>query len=500
MDSIDHRNEGRQKLDRVKPPGKTKNREKEQDLSLRTKLLAALQTNIHLLEKLPIEIRINQLRAFEAFRKKLEDPNWDLRGYIIQPTGAGKTVLFGIFARLLNQPTVIFVPRTTLLEQTRDELIDTCGFDPKDIGIVGKRVRELGRQITIATYQSHISLKKGRNPDYLETWGRTSTVICDEAHRSLGKKTRQQLEDSETEYSNLTDEEEKAEEKALADLNNETDKIRLAFTATPQLRGKHIQSAFSTEIARESYADLARAGIVARFKVVHTQGMLKRGEDLSKGKITEKDEVAILTREDTYRKLLTKFIQARSLLKRALKTIAFCRNIDECDKFMKLAQSEFGLKCIRVTSADDTAALQEAEAGLMNGSIDIVATVDKLGEGWNFKPLEAVIRARADASPARILQGCGRAGRAYPGKEFAYIFETDWKVLSNKNSGESDRDKKRGPTYPPTGGGKSDVVYVTNRYNLIEALRDNGEEREDITDICDLTDISEAGENKLGNL
>ena len=43
--------------------------------------------------------------------------------------------------------------------------------------------------------------------------------------------------------------------------------------------------------------------------------------------------------------------------------------------------------------------LKDAEKALLDGDIDMIVTVGKLAEGWNYPPVNAVIWARATSSP-----------------------------------------------------------------------------------------------------
>jgi superfamily II DNA or RNA helicase len=464
-----------------------------ENLTIHKGLASRVSLNLHmneaLFEDLGLQFRPNQLGAMERFKVKLQDPNWNLRGYFVQPTGAGKTVLFGSIARMADVPTVIFVPKTNLLEQTRKELIEMCGFKTEDIGVVGDLKREFGRKITIATYQSHVSLTKS-SPEYRKDFKQKAMVICDEAHKGIGKQTLAALDLSDEVDENtddLTSSEENAEYEALAQLDKQaTNKIFLGFTATPKLGEKHIQNVYDgTEISRETFADLVRAGILVPLRLHHTEGNIYRNEDMQANKITLDQESKILKREETYEKLLKKLVDVQNQEDKKLKVVAYCSTVKECDRFIEIAKENFGLICKRVTGEDDKKALEEGENGLNDGSINIIVTVDKLTEGWNFPPADAAIVARACGSPARLLQGIGRVVRTYAGKYYAHVFETDWKVVLKKR-GEKDQE----PSIPKneTSNDNQESSNANNktgkRFNLLEAFIANGETLEGLQQIC----------------
>jgi len=363
---------------------------------------------------------------------------------------------------------MIFVPKVNLLEQTKNDLVEQCGISEAEIGIVGGGLKEIGRKITISTYQSHMANMRAGN-GYKKLMSRIEAVHCDEAHRSLGEQTKVSLE--------LTQVEEESENEALEMLNRAVANpiLKIGYTATPRLAEKGVADEYGrTEISRVKYSDLVKAGVLVPFKLHHTDGTIVAGQ------LSEEEEVELLSKQDTYRKLLRLYKTACEQEK--LQVAAFCVNIKECGKFREIAEQEFGLRTKRVTSAaDDKTALAEAEKMLKNGEIDIIVTVDKLTEGWNFPALDGVIYARGSKSPARIIQACGRASRISVNKSFAHIFETSWRVgksIDSKDKKADDEDdeddeeneSKNPPNIMKVGGRKA--------LNLVEAFLQNGEDLE----------------------
>ena len=461
-----------------------------EDIRLRERVLAKLAVAVDLFGR----ARLNQIEAIEALNQKLQDPSWNLTGYFVQPTGAGKTVLFGLLVKALQMQTMILVPKTNLLMQTKDELVKMLGIAEEDIGIVGEGYSEHDRPITISTYQSHLANYSGKQKWYRDKLAKLEVLICDEAHKALGDATQKSL---------------KLEEEVETEVLSKADKqfgktvLKLAFTATPKLAAKSVQIVFGkTEIARETYANLVRSGVLVPFRMFHTEGRILVGEDYEEGhEMTLDEEAKVLARERTYQKLLDMYAELHTSTQEKLRTAVFCSSISECDKFMELAQNEYGLKCIRVTSKDDKEALKRAEQGLMDGTYDMVVTVDKLTEGWNFPPLNTVINARATNSPARLLQGCGRAGRTFNGKRWANIFETNWTVgrMVNKSLNNAERLPEQGGdrvrrTSPEVANDVNDDGSVEKEFvgkralNLMEGFLANGENIQDLSVLCLNTD------------
>lgn len=421
-------------------------------LRLFLKLIRNMQMNNGMFEKKGgVKLRINQLRGIQKLIEFLQkEGHGGTLGYFKQPTGAGKTVLFSVMARLLDVKTLILVPRTNLLNQTKNEMVKIVGIPEEQIGIVGNGKIQLGNKFTIANYQSHVQRMK-KDEKYSEEMKDCELIICDEAHRSLGNATQESLQALDGEYDDLlTEQEAESEEEVLSSLEKYTSKkaLRLGFTATPALASKHLDDTFHHLIGEEKQSELVRAGILVPYRIIRVDGSVQEGE--IEDYLSEKKETEILIREGIYEKLLGEYSATLEEYKERkkgeeypLKGVAFCVNIEECDNFKKEAE-DHGLKCEIVTSREARGkhgleVLEKAEQRLVDGEIDLIITVNKLGEGWNFPPANAAIWARATTSPMIVVQGVGRVSRSHIDKdniqkEYAYVFETDWSMKGNEKS------------------------------------------------------------------
>ncbi len=436
-------------------------------LRLCLQMLDNIQRNLELQEGSGLSLRYNQINTVQKLIRFLEEGGGDsLRGRIKQPTGAGKTVLFGVIAKLIDKPTLVLVPRQNLLSSTKEEFVDMVGIPAETIGLVGAGLCEVGKKITIATYQSHQSLIK-RNPSYRAHVRKCELIVCDEAHRSLGERTSESIEsldlaedtderseqgafvdDTAQEDQELTREEEGFEEAVLQDLDSSTNQgsLKLAFTATPKLANKDVADQFPYLVAEEKQGALVKAGILVPYKIVQVQAAFETVD--FEGYLSEEQEATILRRENVYGKLseeysrvLSQYRTAETTTEYPLRGIAFCINISECDKFAEEA-ARLGLRCRIVTSREakgptgDTV-IKTAEQALLNQEIDLIVTVNKLGEGWNFKPANAAIWARASTSPMVVIQGVGRTCRSYTDAEgrqkpHSLVFETQWSLRTSR--------------------------------------------------------------------
>ncbi len=438
--------------------------------------------NLTNFQKGDLNLRLNQLKSIHKLIEFLQaEGHGGTTGYIKQPTGAGKTVLFGVLTYLCDVQTLILVPKTNLLNQTKEELVNIVGISEEMIGLVSRDHKEYEKPIRIATYQSHRSLMK-RDKKYKNAVQSCQFVVCDEAHRSLGTHTQESLDMLDGEFDDLlTAKEEEAENEVLGNLDEYTPSraLKIGFTATPKLAEKHVQDAFGPMIAEEKHADLVRAGVLVPYRIVHTDGTITEA-DLEDGYMSIDKEIELLRRENSYHKLLDEYASVLAKYKRTkkkheypLRGAAFCVKISECDRFAREAKA-LGLRTMTVTSRETKGLsyeeadllLANAEKQLMQQKIDLIVTVSKLAEGWNFPPANAAIWARASTSPALVMQGVGRTARAFKDekgrkKDFSYVFETDW----------HNQDKRK----------KSPLT-------IADALNQMGE---DPSEICEMADGSE---------
>jgi superfamily II DNA or RNA helicase len=440
-------------------------------IQLCQRMIRNIRMNMLVEDKSGLQMRFNQIRAVSELIRFLEQEGGDdFKGRFKQPTGAGKTVLFGVITKLIGVKTLVLVPRQNLLSNTRKEFVEMVGIPEFEIGLVGAGSSDIGKQITIATYQSHMSRMK-RDTVYRRAVQQCDLIVCDEAHRALGDATKTSIESidegTEAEESveegdvalpepeaptiqtveeeeEITAEEEIFEEDVLRDLERTTNRqsLKLAFTATPTLANKDVADHFPYLIAEEKQGDLVKAGILVPYKVIQVHASCET--DDFEGYLSEEEEADVLGRENIYGKLTRAYTDAlrRYQAKQfeadyPLHGVAFCVNIAECDKFAAEAEA-CGLRTRIVTSREakgrkGDAVIAEAEEALVQQQIDLIITVNKLGEGWNFKPANAAIWARASTSPMIVIQGVGRTCRTHTDengrtKPHSLVFETQWSL------------------------------------------------------------------------
>ena len=432
-----------------------------QELQVRMELLRNIRLNWESFQKdaaeRGLDLRLNQLKGLHELIAFLTDSSANhsgthrgLMGYYVQPTGAGKTGLFSIEAKLADVPTLILVPFDNLLDQTKVDLCAIGGFNPDDIGIVGGGRKEIGKRVIVATYASHASLIK-KNKSYRDhVQQECKLVICDEVHMALGERTHNSVLEIDGIANGIPTDQEvsdmDAEQDAIEHMESitPTKAVKIGFTATPQLSAKHVEEYFPQLIGRIYMADLIDAGILVPYRIVQADGSVFAGEIESY--ITQEAETSILQREGVYRKLLGEYAETlvayekeKNTSDMPLRGMAFCTNLEECDKFLKQAEG-LGIKAQIITGREAKGksgqeVILAAKNQLVSGEIDLIITVEKLCAGFNFPEVNAIIWARI-TSMAKTIQGIGRGARSYNDedglkKEYCTVFETNWSLKDN---------------------------------------------------------------------
>jgi len=439
-----------------------------------------------------MNLRPNQLKAVRQLIEFLRNTEGD-RGYFIQPTGAGKTFLFGLICKLLNVPTIILVPTSNLVTQSMRELKESLGFKKNEIGIIesNKPVPQ-GKRVVVGTYQSHVSRMK--TPKEKVDWGYRDLVnaspllICDEAHRSLGSATQKAIGalDASEEEEMPSDEEIKYQEEALRNIDTTTAKntLKLGFTATADLAQKNVGSYFETLIARETHENMVEAGFLVPYQIHSVKGVVEPGQITEH--TTTHEEGEFLRSQQMYEALVEKWLKTRDGLKSdnnptPFRTAVFCANIEECDAFAKIA-NEKGLRTRVITTREKGGnrkqggkLVQEAEQELLAGKIDMIITVNMLTEGWDCRPINAIVLARATRSAAKIIQAAGRGARAqkdhekalYGEKKECHIFEGLFQLSTRTQQGAN-----IGPTMRRGAGGgvPKELSGTGEPFTLADAL------------------------------
>ena len=443
------------------------------DLAYSESLVLALKYH---LENWSDPLRAHQKETFRLLINFLEQGK--LHGLIKHPTGAGKTRLFAELLLAMAVPSMILVPRTALLEQTKDTLIDV-GFLESDIYVFGQKswisiedeVAELRDQkvrptIYLITYQGLLSLYRN-SLELLEYLIKPiKIVVSDEGHRGLGDKTNTLVQDiispdqsssTDSDETDQTEETITTEDEIVIDkLLQEQKKLHLSFTATPKLGEKEIQDIYKMEVIDWLRIQTLVEDGTLIFPQRICAGTVRATED-NESRLFSDGYLARLAATERFRtedgRSVAHACTDTYLLKKQevggyLPGVVFCSSIKQAEEYVHYARSR-GIRAVRSTSAnksyDSGVSPKDARTMLEADEVDLVVTVSKVGEGWDVPTMRCAIWLKPVYSSANYIQGIGRiiraliAGSPFPAKstENTFVIEPDWEVCYRKKDVKS---------------------------------------------------------------
>lgn len=125
-------------------------------------------------------LREHQVDVMEAVRNSLD--RGETAGFIVLPSGTGKTVLFSEIATVLGIKTVVLSPTKTILRQSSDTV--RRFYPDADVSDYYQENKDASGKIIHTTYQSFARLLDMGiiNPADIDL------LICDEGHVALGEQ------------------------------------------------------------------------------------------------------------------------------------------------------------------------------------------------------------------------------------------------------------------------------------------------------------------------
>ncbi|MFO0764028.1 MAG: DEAD/DEAH box helicase family protein [Candidatus Gracilibacteria bacterium] len=442
-----------------------------------------IRTMDHLLQSLdtlsmdPNEREL-QRQTYTAIRESLR--RGEKSGIIKLPTGTGKTWVFANLLNIFQRNGLILVPRTDLYSSTIRDLREV-GFKDSEIRLIAEesganseeRMLSIltdpsidwssGRNVTIMSYQSLNSMFK-TNPE-IGSFMRShfDMIIEDEAHRALGKKTKNAVgtltEDGEDqEEQNLeefiqTEELDIAEQSELeAEINvdhilgldgesfQNDDRFNYKFTATPDLL-KHSVSDESEYIFYATFEQAVRTRAIVLPQYVNMGSAYLRSGDLEKWKV--KDIEALSDQEDDQfidenglsirDKIIDAYIEKKQQHNNSLPAVAFASTIKHAAILVDAMRAK-GIKAQRVTSARGDISSEQATEMMDRGQLDVIITVTKVSEGFDYAPLSCALWFAPVLSPAKITQGNGRISRITPDKMPEHIEDEQGRIIPSPSA------------------------------------------------------------------
>ena len=198
----------------------------------------------------------------------------------------------------------------------------------------------------------------------------------------------------------------------------------LGLSATPARldgQGLGIQSGghFQSMVNGPSLSQLINQGSLCRPRIyappisANLDGLHKRYGEFVQSEVAAAMDKPVITGDaiEHYRKICHQ-----------TPAIVFCANVAHAEHVAE----QFRTAGYTAASIDGTMADHERKGritALGNGGLNILTSVDILGEGVDVPVVGAAILLRPTASLSLLLQQVGRALRLYPGKEFASIID-----------------------------------------------------------------------------
>lgn len=397
----------------------------------------AISTLTSGLEVRPYAFQQHMLDALEAERS-LHDRH---RNLVVAATGTGKTVVAALDYRRLSDPEtrryprLLFVAhREEILEQslrTYREVLKDGNFGELYVG--GARPERW--QHVFASIQSLNAYGLRNIPaDAFDI------IVIDEFHHAAAKSYKALLEHMQP-------------------------KEFLGLTATPERTdGFDVRLLFDGRTAAELRIwEALQAEILCPFHYF----MISDGTDLRnvawrRGKYDETELEHLYTGNDARTRIVLKELQDKVLDVHAMRALGFCVNIAHA-KYMTQRFSEAGIAAGVFTGETSREERKRVLDELRAGTINIVFSVDVLGEGVDIPDVDTILFLRPTESSTVFLQQLGRGLRQRPDKpvltalDFVGIQRDEFQfghklhALTGRPRGRLMKDVEEGFPYLPSG-------------------------------------------------
>lgn len=318
------------------------------------------------------------------------------RQLVVLPTGAGKTICFGMLAKALDVPTIVLAHREELLNQAKAKI--RMVWPEGDVGILqADRLEGLSSQVCVASVQTAITERRLgalREKNF-------RLMVVDEAHHATAES-----------YMRLMGE--------LGFLADDPEKLLVGVTATGYRGdGVALSEAFQEVVFERSIMTMIRAEYLCDAKgiSVSTKADLSqvhtRAGDFALNELS--DVIDIPERND---------LVARSYLEHASgrKGVVFCCDVKHS---MHMAESlrKHGVKAEAVYGDMDRDERRVTLERFDTGPLDVLTNCNVLTEGWDAPATSAILLARPTKSPVLYTQMVGRGLRRAPMKTDCLVMD-----------------------------------------------------------------------------
>lgn len=328
-------------------------------------------------------LRERQITVFEDLRNTLKEGTTE--GYVVLPTGVGKTVLFTEFSEAINQQeilqTMIVVPTQVLVDQTEKRFKQ---FAPElDVGKLYTYAHDITKPITITTYASLVRhIANGTLDPTL-----TKLLVLDEVHRSLSRKRIQ----------------------AVAQF---TDAIKLGFTATPMYsEERQVANLLNTEIHRMSIKEAVEEDLLSPFSAIiaQTEVDLTDISVKSNGDYDDKELEEAINIESRNQAALDLYLE----LFQGQTAVAYCISVKHAQNLARIFH-ENGVPAAYVSGYQDKKEQAEILRRYHEGEIKVLCNADLLIEGFDEPRASVCLNVRPTRSLVVAQQRAGRVLRLDP--------------------------------------------------------------------------------------
>lgn len=336
------------------------------------------------------------------------------RGVIQAPTGSGKTEMFIHLIHRLKLPALIMTHTQDLMFQTADRCIKS--LDIPSIGIIGAGIFEPSEYVTVALFQSLLSLFNEDKKSFKQLMDYYSVIIVDEAHHiNYNAKMFSKIIESSNAF------------------------FRYAFTATPKRHKAEtatdiqLTALFGPQITEISKQELIKKGWLSPFeiRIIHypvTQYYATKQEYLME--FSMDSDGGITMPQIAYREAFNDCIIKNE---DRLKAIRWVVNKHKDDQILISCHSEVLSETIatRLGIREITGNTQrfprterdKVYKEFREGKISVLVSTNIYSEGVDFPKLKVIILAEPFKSGILLLQKIGRTMRISEGKDKGIVYD-----------------------------------------------------------------------------
>jgi len=344
------------------------------------------------------------------------------RGIVKSPTASGKSMMMAMLISTLKRTTIIKVPRLVIMDQIRNEIIESLNIEEEEIGTIG-RSKYNPSLITITTTNSLSNLLKKPKQwaDFMSLhrqygWG---LLIEDEVHRGASKTSYETTMKIDAFY-------------------------RVGFSATPLMREDNenlkIVAGYGDIIQDVKKQELVDGGWLIAPSITFLS--VKPIPTVGRDRWADVYNMGIVFNKERNRKIID---IVNEMFKNNKSTLIFVDRIDHGNEILSMCKS-YANHEVEFVFADNPKR-EELLARFKNKELKtLISTTGIIGEGFDFRGLDAAIIGDGGKSVIETLQKMGRGMRPEEGKKEFLLFD-----FGDRGKYISDHARRRKVTYMASG-------------------------------------------------